>query len=329
MKSVFVTRSIPEAGLELLSREVQVEVNPHDRVLTREELLRGVAGRDGVLCLLTDPIDAEVLSIASRAKVFANYAVGYNNIDVAAATRCGICVTNTPGVLTDSTADMAWALLMAVTRRVVESDQFTRQGKFVGWGPKLFIGGDITGRTLGIVGLGRIGIAVAKRAAGFDMKIQYYSRTRNSGFEAEYGAAWRELPELLETSDFVSLHAPATPQTHHMINEQALRRMKRTAYLINTARGNLVDEKALVVALRENWIAGAGLDVFEREPVIEPGLLDLPNVVACPHIASATAATRDLMAVMAAGNLLAVLKGEMPKNPVNPEVFGALGAKSE
>ncbi len=322
-KKVFVTRAIPDAGLEILEKECDLEVNPHDRVLDRSELLCGVAGRDGVLCLLTDTVDAEVLAAARGAKVFANYAVGFNNIDVAAATKCGILVTNTPGVLTDATADMTWALLMAIARRVVESDRFTRDGRFDGWAPKMFIGGDVTGRTLGLIGAGRIGSAVAARAAGFNMRILYYNRSRNAELESKYAAKWCPLNELLETSDYVSLHVPASAETKHLINADTLRRMKKKAYLINTARGPIVDEKALVVALKEGWIAGAGLDVYEYEPKIEAGLMDLPNVILCPHIASATEQTRDKMATMAATNLLYVLRGEVPPNLVNPEVLKA------
>jgi len=319
-KKVYVTRSIPSAGLQMLEKECEVEINPHDRVLSHEELIRAVSGRDGVLCLLTDAVDAAVLSAAKQAKVFANYAVGYNNVDVATATKLGIAVTNTPGVLTEATADMAWALLMASARRIVESDKFTREGKFDGWGPKMFIGGDIAGRTLGLVGAGRIGSAVAQRARGFDMKILYHNRSRNAELESKYGATLVDLNTLLEQSDYVSLHAPFTPETKHMINAAALKRMKPKAYLINTARGPIVDEKALVVALKEGWIAGAGLDVYEQEPKIEAGLIGLPNVVLCPHIASATEETRDKMSTMAASNLLAVLHGEVPPNLVNPDV---------
>jgi lactate dehydrogenase-like 2-hydroxyacid dehydrogenase len=322
-KNVFVTRAIPDAGLELLRRDCDLEVNPHDRVLTKSELMRAVAGRDGVLCLLTDAVDADVLAAAKGAKVFANYAVGFNNIDVAAATKLGIAVTNTPGVLTDATADMAWALLMAIARRVVESDKFARAGKFDGWAPKMFIGGDITGRTIGLIGAGRIGGAVAQRAKGFDMKILYHNRSRSADLEKNTGAKYVSLNELLEQSDYVSLHCPSTPETHHLINATTLRKMKPKAYLINTARGPVVDEKALVVALRERVIAGAALDVFEHEPAIEPGLKELDNVVICPHIASATEQTRDKMATMAATNLLYVLRGETPPNLLNPEVLKA------
>jgi glyoxylate reductase len=320
-KKVYVTRLIPEPGLEMLRRECDVEINPHDRVLTPAELTRAVAGRDGVLCLLTDAIDAAVISAARGVKIFANFAVGYNNIDVAAATKAGIMVSNTPGVLTDSTADMAWALMMAAGRRIVESDKFLREGKFHGWAPKMFLGGDFVGRTLGIIGAGRIGAAFAQRASGFKMKIIYHNRTRNPSFEAESGATYCELNALLEQSDYVALHVPLTPATKHMINADALRRMKKTAYLVNTSRGPVIDEKALVVALKEKWIAGAGLDVYEEEPKVEPGLIGLDNVVLCPHIASATEETRDKISTMAAGNLLAALHGEVPANLVNPEVM--------
>ena len=319
--NVYVTRRIPEAGLDLLrDAGIDFDMNPHDRVLTREELLEGVRGRDAVLCLLTDTIDAEILDAARGARVFANYAVGFNNVDVAAATERGILVTNTPGVLTDTTADMAWALMFAAGRRIVEADRFTRAGKFKGWGPMLFLGQDITGATLGIVGPGRIGTAVAQRAKGFDMRV-LISGPNPSEEILSIADAQVSLDELLRESDFVSIHVPLVKDTYHLIGERELRLMKPTAYLINTARGPVVDEKALVAALRDGVIAGAGLDVFEDEPALAPGLVELENVVIAPHIASATNATRSKMATMAAGNLLAGLRGETPPNLVNPDAL--------
>ncbi len=319
--NVYVTRRIPEAGLDLLrDAGIDFDMNPHDRVLTREELLEGVRGRDAVLCLLTDTIDAEILDAARGARVFANYAVGFNNVDVAAATERGILVTNTPGVLTDTTADMAWALMFAAGRRIVEADRFTRVGKFKGWGPMLFLGQDITGATLGIVGPGRIGTAVAQRAKGFDMRV-LISGPNPSEEILSIADAQVSLDELLRESDFVSIHVPLVKDTYHLIGERELRLMKPTAYLINTARGPVVDEKALVAALRDGVIAGAGLDVFEDEPALAPGLVELENVVIAPHIASATNATRSKMATMAAGNLLAGLRGETPPNLVNPDAL--------
>ncbi|MCD6082784.1 D-glycerate dehydrogenase [Candidatus Aerophobetes bacterium] len=319
---VFVTRRIPQVGLDLLQKECEVKVNPHERVLTRQELMDGVKEADGLLCLLTDTIDKEVMDANPKLKIISNYAVGYNNIDVEEATRRGIMVTNTPGVLTDTTADLTWAILMCVARRIVEADRFTRQGKFKQWSPMLFLGSDVHHSTLGIVGFGRIGRAVARRARGFEMKVLYTDvRRAPEKVEEELEAKFVFLDELLSSSDFVSLHAPLLPTTYHLIGEKELRRMKKTAFLINAARGPLVDEKALVRALKEGWIAGAALDVYENEPELTPGLAELGNVVLVPHIGSASTATREKMATMAATNLLAGLKGEVPPNLVNREVL--------
>ena len=321
--NVAVTRVIPDRGLDLLRDKCDpLEINQEDRVLTRDELLDIVKGRDGVLCLLTDPIDAAVFDAAGpQCKIFANYAVGYNNIDVDAATQRGIAITNTPGVLTDATADHAWALLFSVARRIVEADRFTRQGKFKGWGPMLFLGGDITGRTLGVVGAGRIGTAMALKSAGFKMKVLYTDTTGNEALEKKLGAERVDLETLLKSSDYVTVHVPLLPKTIHLIGEKELGMMKPSAYLINTSRGPVVDEKALVEALREKRIAGAGLDVFEDEPELAPGLADLDNVVIPPHIASATIETRGKMAEMAATNLIDRLEGRKPPNCVNLEVL--------
>lgn len=319
---IYVTRILPQAGLDLLAEEYDVEVNPHDRVATREELLAGINGKDALLCLLTETIDAELMDAEPRLRVIANYAVGFNNIDVAAATKRGIPVTNTPGVLTQTTADLAFALLMACARRVVEADEFVRAGKYEGWGPMLFLGRDIHGKTLGLVGFGRIGQAMAQRGLGFNMKILYNDAKRApEELEKAYNAEYRELPDLLQESDFVSLHVPLAESTRHLISDAQFALMKNTAILINTARGPVVDEKALVKALKEGIISGAGLDVFEREPQFEPGLEKLANVVMVPHIASASVDTRTKMATMAAENACAVIRGEMPPNIVNPEVW--------
>jgi len=319
---IYVTRTLPQAGLDLLAAEYDVEVNPHDRVATREELLAGIKGKDALLSLLTETIDAEVMDTEPRLKVIANYAVGFNNIDVTAATERGIPVTNTPGVLTETTADLAFALLMACARRVVEADRFMRAGKYEGWGPMLFLGRDIHDKTLGIVGFGRIGQAMAQRGLGFRMKILYNDAERASlELERAYNAEYRELPDLLRESDFVSLHVPLVESTRHLIGDAQLELMKTTAILINTSRGPVVDEKALVRALEAGLISGAGLDVFEREPEFEPGLAELANVIMVPHIASASVDTRTRMATMAAQNACAVMRGEMPPNIVNPEVW--------
>lgn len=320
---IFVTRPIPEAGLDLLRKYYpDFEMNKEDRVLSREELLERVKGAHGLLTLLTEKIDAELMDAAGpQLKVVANMAVGYDNIDVEAATARGILVTNTPGVLTHATADHAWALLFAVARRIPEAERFLRSGKFKAWGPLMFLGADIVGRTLGVVGAGRIGQAMALKSRGFDMKVLYTDEVPNQTLEKELGARRVSLEELLQNSDFVSLHVPLLPSTRHLINAERLNLMKKTAYLINTSRGPVVDEAALVEALKNGVIAGAGLDVFENEPQVHPGLLELENVVLTPHIASATVETRAKMATMAAQNLIDALQGKVPQNLVNPEVL--------
>lgn len=320
--NVYVTRRIPDPGLDILRRECEVtDINPDDRVLTREELLAAVKGRDGVLCLLTDKIDGEVFDAAKGAKIFANYAVGYDNINVPAATERGIAIANTPGVLTDATSDMAWALLFSAARRTAESDKYTRAGKFKGWGPMLFLGGDISDRTLGIVGAGRIGTAFAKKSVGFRMKVLYADIRTNEELEKEVGAKKVDLDTLLKEADYVSIHVPLMPETIHLIGKREFGLMKKSAYLMNTSRGPVVDEKALAQALKAGEIAGAGLDVYEKEPEVAPELLELDNVVLAPHLGSATIETRSKMATMAAGNLVAMLKGEEPPNIINPEVL--------
>ncbi len=317
--NVLVTRRIPDESIRMLEAACGVvDVNPHDRAMTRDEFLEAVRGRDGLLCLLTEDIDDEVLDISPGLRGVAIYAVGYNNIDVDACTRRGIPVTNTPDVLTDTTADIAWALIFATARRVAEGDRYVREGRFTGWGPLLMLGSDVTGQTLGIIGAGRIGTATAARAAGFSMPIVYTSRSRNEAIE-RLGARYLPLDDLLRESDFVSLHVPLTPETTHLIGARELDLMKPTAYLVNTTRGPVVDEKALVQALRDGAIAGAGLDVFEREPELEPGLADQENVVMLPHVGSGTVATRIRMGNVAAANLIAMVNGEDPPNCVNPE----------
>jgi glyoxylate reductase len=320
--NVYVTRLVPRAGIELLERECEtVEINPHDRPLTREELLAAVRCRDGILCLLTDRIDEEVFKAAEGAKGFANYAVGYNNIDVAKATEYGFPISNTPGVLTDATAEMAWALLFAVARRVPESDKYNRSGMWEGWGPMQFLGGDVTGATLGVVGAGRIGTAFALKSRGFEMNVLYADVNPNEVLERELGAQRKSIDDLLRESDYVSIHVPLVPETFHLISTEQFKLMKRTAYLVNTSRGPVIDESALVEALRSGEIAGAGLDVYEDEPRMTAGLAELDNVVLSAHTASATVSTRSKMAVMAATNLVAMLKGTPIPNLVNPEVL--------
>jgi glyoxylate reductase len=318
MPKIFITRQIPEAGVNLLKEKGwEVVVGPEEKI-SREDLLAGVKGVEAILSVLTEKIDREVMEAAGeQLKIIANYAVGYDNIDVTEAKKRGIMVSNTPGVLTDAVADHAVALLLAITRRVVEADQYTRAGKYQAWGPKLFLGGDIKGKTLGIVGLGRIGSAVAQRMQkGFEMKIIYYDVRRNEELEKEQGFEYRELDDLLKEADFVSLHTALTEQTRHLISAERLKLMKPTAYLINTSRGPVIDEKALIESLKNKEIAGAALDVFENEPELTPGLAELENVVLTPHIASATKETRDKMAEMAAQNVIAALEGQTPPNLV-------------
>ena len=314
---VFLTRELPAAVMERLQEEVELTVNPDDRVLSKEEIIEGVKGKDALLCLLTDQIDRGVLSANPNLKIVANYAVGYNNIDVKAAGEMGIPVSNTPGVLTETSADLAFSLMMAVSRRVVEADAYLRTGKWGGWGPLQFLGPDVYGATLGIVGLGRIGKAVARRARGFDMNVKYWNRTRLSE-EEEQRENWEYMPleELLETADFVSLHVAHTPETHYMISQRELELMKPGAVLINTSRGAVVDEKALVSALQEGLIWGAGLDVFEHEPEVEKELLTMKNVVLLPHLGSASVATRTKMGMIAIENILAACRGEPIPNLV-------------
>jgi len=318
---VYVTHLIPNEGIELLKATCEVEINPHDRPLTREELLEEVRGRDGILCLLTDRIDAEVFEAAQGARGFANYAVGYDNIDVPEATKRGFPISNTPGVLTDATAEMAWALLFTVSRRITESDPFMRSEQWQGWGPLQFIGGDVTGATLGIVGAGRIGTAMALKSRGFSMKVLYTDTFCNEILEKELRAEKVEFDTLLQQSDFVSVHVPLLPETRHLLGMREFRLMQKSAYLINTSRGPVLDEAELVEALRTGEIAGAGLDVYEREPLMAEGLKDLKNVVVTPHTASATKSSRGGMARIAAENLLAMLAGKRAPNCVNPDVY--------
>jgi len=321
---IFVTRYIPEAGLAILRQEADVEVWQDPLPPPCEVLKDKVRGIDALLCMLNDSIDGDLMDAAGTGlKVISQYAVGFDNIDVAAATERRIPVGNTPGVLTDTTADLAWALLMASARRVVESDKFTRAGKWKTWGPVDFLGPDITGGTLGIIGFGRIGQAVAKRAAGFDMRVLYYSRTRRPEAEREYKAAFVDLDTLLGESDFVSLNTTLSPETHHFMNDIRFRKMKPGGILINTARGAVVDPEALYRALSSGTIAYAALDVTEPEPIgPDDPLLALDNIIVCPHIGSASFRTRNRMATMAAENLVAGLKGKRLPNCVNPQVFG-------
>ncbi len=318
---VFVTRNIPQIGLDLLkAKGIEVVVSSEDRPLSREELMHSISGVDGILSQLVDKIDGEVMDAAGKQlKVIANYAVGYDNIKVPEAQQRNILVTNTPDVLTDSVADHAMALILAVARRVVESDRFSRAGKYTGWQPFLLLGRDVSAKTLGIVGMGRIGSALAKRAAkGFGMKVLYHDQKPNAELDAEIGSSNVSMEELLKNSDFVSLHVPLLPETKHLISAPQFEMMKKTAVLVNTARGPVVDEVALVNALKQGDIFGAGIDVWENEPQLTPGLTELENVVLTPHTASATIETRDNMSKVAAENIIAALNGESPPNLIKP-----------
>lgn len=319
---VFLTRELPPKAMERLRKETDLEMNKEDRVLTKGEIIQGVKGKDALLCLLTDQIDEDVLSANPDLQVVANYAVGFNNIDVEAATKMGIPVSNTPGVLTETSADLTFALILSVGRRIPESDKYLRTGQWTGWGPLQFLGTDIHGSTLGIIGMGRIGKALVKRAIGFGMDVKYWNRTRlNEEEEKLMGVEYFSFSYLLQEADFISLHVAYNQETHHLISSKEFQGMKSTAVLINTSRGAVVDEKALVKALQSGQIWGAGLDVFENEPEVEPELLEMDQVVILPHLGSATIATRTRMAMIAIDNLLAVLQGEPAPNLVNKEIY--------
>jgi glyoxylate reductase len=317
-KSILISNVLPREAVQLIPTEITVDLNDSDQPLPKTELIRRLKGKDGLICHIISTIDDEVLAAAPGLKVVSNVAVGFNNIDVAAARKRGVVVTNTPDVLTETTADFAWALLMAAARRVVEADHFARSGKWTRWQWDLLWGNDVYAKTLGIIGFGRIGRAVARRALGFGMRVLYHDALRaDAAAERELKASYTERDVLLRESDFVSLHTLFIPETRHLIDERALRLMKKTAILVNAARGPIVDEAALVKALAEGWIAGAGLDVFEEEPRIHPGLLPLQNVTLAPHIASASLDTRLAMATLAVRNCLAVLEGKPAITPVS------------
>lgn len=319
---IYITRKIPDIGISMLrDKGFELEISPKDRPLTKRELLKALKKKpyDGVLCLLTDTIDGEVFDACPAAKIFANYAVGFNNINVEEAKRRDITITNTPGALTEAVAEHTVALMLSLVRRIPESDVFLRKGKYKGWGPELFLGEELQGKTLGILGAGRIGGRVGEiTSKGLGMKVLYYDIKQSPELEQSCGAAFRATPEeVLKESDIVSVHVPLLPATTHLMNAERLRLMKKTAYLVNTSRGPVIDENALVEALHTGVIRGAALDVFEFEPKLAKGLAKLPNVVLTPHTASATRAARDGMARLAAENLIAFFERKMPPNKVS------------
>ncbi len=318
---VLITREIPSPGVDLLKTECDLEINLDDRALTRQELLEMSSDKDAVLCLLTDKIDAEFFNAAPKLKGVANYAVGFDNMDVAEATKRGIPLSNTPEVLTEATAEMAWALLFSVARRIVESDLFLRSGQWEGWGPLQYVGAGVSGKTLGIVGPGRIGTSMARMSRGFNMKVLYSGNRKNNILEKELGAKFVPFNELVKESDFISLHVPLTIETKHLFTASVFKEMKKSAIIINTARGAVIKEEDLLDALKKGEISGAGLDVYEFEPSVTDELKLLNNVVLTPHTGSGTITSRDDMSIMAAENILAMLKNKKPAQCINPEVF--------
>jgi glyoxylate reductase len=319
---ILITGHLPENVISPLKEKYQVEMNQEDRPMDRQAIISGVKDKHGLLPMLSDSINEEVLNCAPHLKMIANFGVGYNNIDVRAATARSIMVSNTPGVLTDATAELTFALILAVSRRIVEGDRMVRESCFKFWAPMLFLGREVTGKTLGIIGMGKIGKAVAVRARAFDMRILYHNRKRiDSKEEKTLRAEYVDLKTLLTESDFVSLNVPLTEETKHLIGKNELSLMKSTAFLINTSRGQVIDEKALVEVLRARKIGGAGLDVYENEPSLTPGLTELDNVILLPHVGSGTLETRIKIGTLAVENLIAGLEGRTPPNFVNPEVL--------
>ena len=317
---ILVTREVFDETLEYLAQHCEVESNQPDVALAPEALARKLADRDGLMCALTDKVDAKLIERCPRLKAVANIAVGYNNIDLAACTARGVMATNTPGVLDDSTADLAWALMLGAARRVTELERRVRAGEWKGWRLKQWLGVDVHHATLGIFGMGRIGQAIARRAAGFEMKVIYCNRKRVApDIEKRCNASYAAKEDLLRQADFVVLQVPYSPETHHLIGAAELKLMKPTAILVNSTRGGVVDDAALVAALKDGVIRAAGLDVFENEPSLNPAFLGLDNVVLMPHIGSSTEATRRAMAMTAAKNLVAALTGGTPPNLLNPE----------
>lgn len=316
--TVFLTRALPDPVMKEIRRRFRLRFNRDDRPLSQKEILLGVREADGLISMLNDRIDGEIINAAPRLRIIANYAVGYNNIDLNAARERGIFVTNTPGVLTETTADLTWALILAAARRLPEGERLARSGKWSGWAPTQLLGSDVFGKTLGIIGMGRIGQTVARRAVGFEMRVVYLSRHRLPiKEEKRLQISFLPLPDLLKESDFVSLHLPLTKESHHLIDRKALRLMKPTAFLINTARGPIVDEKALIDALHRKKIAGAGLDVFEEEPTLPRALRERKEAVLLPHLGSASLETRIRMGRIVLENLVAAFAGKKPPNMVH------------
>ena len=320
---VLVTRKLPQTGIEELEKYLDVHVNPADTPMNKDDIMHAIQGTHGLVCLLTDRIDADIIEAGQDLRIIANYAVGYDNIDVDAAVQKNIYVTNTPGVLTEATADLTWALLFAVSRRIIEADAYVRNGRFTGWEPMLLLGDDIHGKTLGIIGLGRIGQAVARRAHGYAMQVLYHEPERlPDAIEEQYHVQYQPLHALLERSDLVTLHVPLNEHTYHLIGEKELKTMQKHAYLINVSRGPVIDERALVQALQTGEIAGCGLDVYEREPAIEQELIHMPNTVLLPHIGSASRAAREAMAMIVARNVIAALIHNVrPPDLIDPHQY--------
>jgi len=323
MKKVFISGRIPVEAKEKLAQHFAVTAYEGEGLISEKELVEGITDAEGLLCLLSDAVSQEIMAQAPHLKIIANYGAGFNNIDVMAATERKIPVTNTPLVSTNATADMTWALILGIARRVVEGDKLTRAGGFTGWAPLFHLGVEVTGKTLGIFGMGNIGKAVARRAKGFEMEILYHSRTRlDVEEEKELGARYVSFEELLTESDFLTLHSSYSPELHHLLSWEEFRKMKKSAFLINAARGPMVDEAALAEVLKAKEIAGAGLDVYEFEPKVAESLMALNNVILAPHLGNATVETRAAMAEIAANNINEVLNGRQALNCVNPAVYG-------
>lgn len=320
--NVFITRNIPEIGIKLLKEEgFRVKIYKENKPITSEELISNAKNADAIITMLTDKINDEILANCNKLKIVSNFAVGYNNIDIESAGKRGIYVTNTPGVLTESTADTAFALLITAARRIVECDKFMREGKFIGWDPMLFLGIEMNGKTVGIIGAGRIGAAFAKRCAGFNMKVLYYSRRKNDYLEKELKAKKVSLHTLMKQSDFISVHIPLNKDTYHLIGKEEIKLMKKSAVFVNTARGEVVDEKELIKSLKKNKIFAAGFDVYEGEPNVNEELLKMNNVVLLPHVGSATYESRSKIAELAAKNVIYALRGKKPPFLVNKDYF--------